>query len=309
MRHTSCIACGNDTTEIVYRLRDRLIRADDARIFLLCRCAQCGLVYLNPQPEWSDLEYFYGSDYYTNIDGGSRRPNIAYRVLRKLKRAVMGPLRPQFFHFEKREGRFLDIGCGNAAYEGYVMSDYPGWEFYAVEPSHASAVLAKRVPHLNVFEGLLEDAQYPADFFDVILMSHSLEHTFDPCAALREVRRILRPGGRVVIKVPNFMSPSRRIFGEYWYHLDAPRHLFHFMPVVLSAMLRNVGFEIDSVRFEALSGSVLRSIAYRYGIKHFFFERPLVLLCIHYLFWPFKKIIEFLGWGSGQEIIARKART
>lgn len=309
MKTILCNLCGSNDSVLLYRLKDRMIRIESKDIFDLHICKQCGLAYLNPQPEWQELEYFYGGEYYTNVSQEHRTSVLGealYKLARKIKRAVIGPPHPKFWHFGKETGRFLDVGCGNGAYDAYVIADYPRWEFYGVEPSRASALLAKKIPRFSVFNGFLEHAEYQSDFFDVILMSHSLEHTFNPKKTIEEAFRILRKGGRLIIKVPNFACPSRRFFGTYWYHLDAPRHLFHFTVEVLTAILKNAGFTIESKRFEALSGSVLRSIAYFMNQKQFFFEKPFILVCIHYAFVPVKKIVEWFNVGSGQEVIAVK---
>ncbi len=309
MKPISCNLCGSTDSTLLYRLKDRMIRVESKDEFNLYLCKRCGLAYLNPQPEWEELEYFYGGNYYTNVSHSERKSSLGealYQLLRKLKRAIIGPPHPKFWHFGKETGRFLDVGCGNGAYDAYVIKDYPRWEFYGVEPSALSASLAKKITHFNVFNGFLENAHYESDFFDVILMSHSLEHTFDPKKTIEEAFRILKKGGRLIIKVPNFACPSRRFFGTYWYHLDAPRHLFHFAPEVVAVILKNAGFTIESVRFEALSGSVLRSIAYYVNRKQFFFEKQLILMCIHYVLVPIKKVVEWFKVGSGQEVIAIK---
>ena len=309
MKTISCKFCGASDSILLYKMRDRMIRTESKDIFDLHLCKQCGLAYLNPQPEWQELEYFYGGNYYTNVSRGERKSSLGealYQTARKIKRAVVGPPHPKFWHFGKGRGRFLDVGCGNGAYDAYVIKDYPQWEFYGIEPSKASALLAQKTPYFKVFNGFLENACYAPDFFDVILMSHSLEHTFDPKKTIEEAFRILKKGGRLVIKVPNFSCPTRTFFGTYWYHLDAPRHLFHFTPEVLTAILKNAGFTIESIRFEALSGSVLRSVAYYANRKQFFFEKPFILMCIHYALVPIKKIAEWFSIASGQEIIAVK---
>jgi SAM-dependent methyltransferase len=305
MKLINCNFCNNEKTKLLYKTKDRMLKKADSLEFYLHQCQECGLAYLNPQPEWKDLEYFYGGDYYTNAPIGGNH-NIFYNLLRKFKRAVLGPPKYKFWDFNKTEGRFLDVGCGNGAYESYIIKDYSRWEFYGVEPSPDSFKVASTVKGFRVFNGNLEEAHYNDNFFDVILMSHSLEHLPNPLAALKECHRILKPGGRLVIGVPNFDCPARRFFGSYWLHLDAPRHLFHFSPNVLKAMLQNSGFSVVSLNFEVLSGSIVRSLAYRFNMNKFFFKTPLVMLVIHYLIWPINKLIESLRLASGLRVIAIK---
>ncbi|MGL4648341.1 MAG: class I SAM-dependent methyltransferase, partial [Caldilineaceae bacterium] len=81
--------------------------------------------------------------------------------------------------------------------------------------------------------------------YDVVTLFDVLEHLHQPTAALREVRRLLRPGGTLVLRVPNLDSWDARLFGEAWAGLDAPRHLYVYGPKTLSATLEAAGFDIE----------------------------------------------------------------
>lgn len=308
MKQINCNFCGSDNTKFLYETKDRMIRRNDQKKFNIVVCKNCRLAYLNPQPEWEDLEYFYGDTYYTNAQIGNNKKSAIYNLIRKIKRAVIGPYKPKFWNFKKENGNFLDIGCGNGAYESYLIKDNSGWEFYGVEPNKNSFQVAKNIEGFKVFNGNLKQADYPADFFDVILMSHSLEHLSDPMLSLKECYRILKPGGHLVVNVPNFNSLARRFFGKYWFHLDAPRHLFHFTPNVLEKMMEKSGFKIKQIKFEVLSGSITRSLAYRFNKDKFFFEKPIISLIIHYLIFPIDRFIELIYLASGFKIIVLKKK-
>jgi SAM-dependent methyltransferase len=75
---------------------------------------------------------------------------------------------------------------------------------------------------------------------------HVLEHLPDPRKTLLECHRILRPGGRIVIAVPNFSSLQARLGGSGWFHLDLPRHLYHFPAMALHQLLNDCGYECTS---------------------------------------------------------------
>ncbi len=98
----------------------------------------------------------------------------------------------------------------------------------------------------------LADAQYPAGYFDMVILWHVLEHLKHPDQTIREIRRILKPGGTLVVAVPNFSSWQARWAGENWFHLDLPRHLFHFPFAALRQLAEDRGFEFRSAHHFSL---------------------------------------------------------
>jgi SAM-dependent methyltransferase len=81
-----------------------------------------------------------------------------------------------------------------------------------------------------------------------VILSHGLEHAHDPLVVLTDARRLLGPGGRLTVTVPNFDSMSFRWFGAGWVGLDLPRHLTHFTPATLRRMLEQAGFGVIGLR-------------------------------------------------------------
>ena len=97
-----------------------------------------------------------------------------------------------------------------------------------------------RIPALV---GTLPHPELPEEGFDVITMWHSLEHVHRPTEVLRQVWRLLAPGGQLIVGVPNMASAPRRWFGARWYAWDLPRHLTHFTPETLKQMVERAGFQ------------------------------------------------------------------
>jgi 2-polyprenyl-3-methyl-5-hydroxy-6-metoxy-1,4-benzoquinol methylase len=117
-----------------------------------------------------------------------------------------------------------------------------GWTVQGVETDPRSAELAANTFGLSVHQGTLESAGFPADHFDSVTMSHVIEHARDPVLLLAECRRILRPGGILVIVTPNIRSMGHRYFGRAWRDLDPPRHLYLFSRKTLNRVAYQAGF-------------------------------------------------------------------
>jgi SAM-dependent methyltransferase len=90
--------------------------------------------------------------------------------------------------------------------------------------------------------------------FDAVTLWHSLEHLHQPIDVLRNIRRLLAPGGICVLAVPNAGSPQARRDGASWFGYDVPRHLWHFTPATLTRLLDQTGFVVREFRPTRIDG-------------------------------------------------------
>jgi SAM-dependent methyltransferase len=150
------------------------------------------------------------------------------------------------------EGRLLDFGCGGGSFLARMHRQ--GWQVTGLDISTTAVQRVRGELGLRVFVGSLPHPELRPASFDVITMWHSLEHVHEPLEVLREAHRLLVPGGRLVIAVPNIDSLPFRWFGAAWYGLDLPRHLTHFAPWTLQVMLERVGFRVGQIRMAGHSG-------------------------------------------------------
>ena len=240
---TACNFCGANDARPVHRLRDwRLALPGE---FVLVECRVCGLMYLDPQPEWSELVRHYPNDYepYAAEAGlAGYRQGSKHYGLRRRCRAIAA------FH---PAGRLLDVGCASGSFLDEVRRQ-GSWEPFGVEPVAAPAAFARERLGLNVFTGTLEAARFPSNGFDVITFWDVLEHVEDPNGSLQEAVRILKPGGYLVVQVPNPQSWQAHRFGRYWAGFDAPRHLYAFPETTLRRVLAALGF--DQIVTRSLEG-------------------------------------------------------
>ena len=211
--------------------------------FRLVECHDCGLGSLHPRPEAEEIAEFYPSSYYgaagAKFRGGIERAIrwVAGRRARWLSRGL------------PKNGRVLDVGCGR----GTILNQMAeaGFESHGFELSRDAAEGLHPAVQLTVGSDLTT-AEYPDDHFDLITAWHVLEHVSDPRSTLAEMQRILKPGGRIAIAVPNFGSLQAKLFGAAWFHLDLPRHLFHLSADNLRQLFRKCALEVEYERHFSL---------------------------------------------------------
>ncbi len=256
MEATCCNLCGADDASVLYQGRDRLLNLPGE--FRLVRCNQCGLIYLNPRPTAQEIGAYYPEQYhpYTRAIEDERswflRLDRRYGLRKRcavITRRVRGV------------GRLLDVGCATGIFLDGMRR--LGWQVQGVELNPEIAAYARERLGLPVFAGTLEQAAFPSGHFDLVTLWDVLEHVHDPKGALREIARILRPGGWLVLSLPDPDCIEARLFGPYWAGLDMPRHLNIFSRTVLTRFLTETGFTLlDRIHFTGRYGVLVANMQF-----------------------------------------------
>jgi len=246
MERIVCPLCRSPDYTPYATVNDRLMGIPGQ--FTVVRCTRCELHYLNPRPTMEELARHYPRDYdpFTTALPDElpffRRVSVRYG-LRKRCRAV------QRF---KRGGRLLEIGCANGLFLD-AMRREGGWQVQGVEINELAARYARERLGLDVVTGELADAGFPDEAFDAVAMWDVLEHVHNPGETLREIYRVLKPDGVLILRLPLLDSWDRRLFNRYWVGWDAPRHLTTFSMRTLRRLLRQTGFHLEQA--SSISGS------------------------------------------------------
>jgi SAM-dependent methyltransferase len=207
------------------------------RPFAVVRCAACGLAYTHPRPDTASLGRYY-EDIYSGRGGDAMNSAQTSQGMWYVHEVRWKLLR-RHLHLGS-EDRVLDVGCGYGAFLAFLHGR-ARCRIHGIDTDAGSIRDNLCRSHGDLRVGDLAHAGYPAGHFAFASMLHSLEHTEDPVATLRELRRVVRPGGHVLVEVPNFRSVLRGLFGKSWFPLMLPQHLTHFEPTTLRRALQQVG--------------------------------------------------------------------
>jgi SAM-dependent methyltransferase len=227
------------------------------------KCRGCGMVYLSNPPAQATLHDEHAWEH-TKLRERARRRE-GHRLyyffsdgLKKLKHLLRGHRRTEVQRIRRlcpRGGSVLDIGCADGGtLRALTDSD---WKLYGIEPSPALAAASHdvcaahggRVECATAVDGL---PRFPAAHFDLVVMRSYLEHEAHAAAVLREVARVLKPGGHALIKVPNAASWNAHLRGARWPGVRHPDHVNYFTARHLKRLLSDCGF--GRCRFGFIAG-------------------------------------------------------
>jgi SAM-dependent methyltransferase len=235
---------------------------DATAITLHCRlphfdvyhCGDCTLRFRHPLPGPDELrsmyedERYHGSAYFENAHAGYRRSSPEVRIYARALDDLAALTPP---------GRLLDVGCATGVFLDLARS--AGWNIRGVEFSARHAAYARNGFGLDVWEGDFVDAPFPAASFDAITMWDFLEHVLDPPAVLAQARRLLAPGGVLLVFTIDTASLFNRLgdfaqrasggrAGRMLELLYDARHNYYFTGRALRRLLDRTGFRLERWR-------------------------------------------------------------
>lgn len=255
-----CNFCGKQDFKFLCYGTDKLYRVPGK--FKVVKCENCGLIFINPQPSFKELEKYYSPEKYYSFDKIRHKEddkNVRLKLLlynlfsgpknkNYLLKTFLSPIKllaRQTKVFP--EAKFLDIGCGAGQFL-YEMKQLGIKNVYGVEPGDFNEKQAKK-EGLKIKKSDLINANYPEKFFDIITINQVLEHVNNPTEIVEEIYRILKKGGTLIIGVPNTNSWNYNLFKKNWANLDVPRHLFNYSDILLKSYLQKKGFRILKIRY------------------------------------------------------------
>lgn len=242
LEYVNCNLCGSKDYNVMYEPTKK--DYDPTQIFSasggvmgtqhIVRCKECGLVYVNPRVEEELVIDAYSNAedelYVSQADGRQKTFKKALKLVER---------------FRPSKGKILDVGCAAGFFLNVAKKS--GWETFGVEPSKWLGEWGNKNFGLNIVNGVLKEGNFKEDYFDVVTMWDVLEHTPDPISELKEVNRVLKKDGVVIINFPDVGSWMAKAAGRnWWFFLSV--HLYHFTPKTLTKMLEKSGLRVISVK-------------------------------------------------------------
>lgn len=249
-RLNACNLCG-------YKFFDKSLTTKDFQTnsdkkYSLYRCKVCHLYQQNPVPSKENIELFYPKSYL----GNHIEENLELKkdTISKIKNFLYFANRLIFMNYKKetkiiqehrrknriKKLKILDVGCGS----GHFLKSQLKFKYnlYGIDIDEQVIASLKKIYKINAKAVFFLDFE-TEEKFDVIFMSHFLEHTPDPKLTLEKAKSMLNENGMLLIKVPNIDSLNYYFTGKYSYFLDLPRHIFMFSPKTMVNYLEMCGFK------------------------------------------------------------------
>jgi len=232
-----CPGCQSDRIRTLCRGEDFVYRTTE-RMFLIVECKECRMIRLYPRPDPEELSHFYPAH---PLEDASKAGFLKQLLRRYLYRDRVRFVR-EALDAVPGEGPLLDVGCGAGIFLREMNLPQERMVGLTISPDEAYVAWSRNaVPAIC---GAMPSAPFPRGTFAAITMFEVLEHLYDPSVYVEAAARLLRPGGRLILQVPNAGSWQFLLLGERWSGLDIPRHLLLFRPDDLQNLLEFCGFEI-----------------------------------------------------------------
>ena len=247
----TCPRCAGDAYLTLFQAEDRLGSANGRR-FHIVECSRCALIRIDPIPSAAEAATFYPDKYWWKPDSStSGRLAEIYRQLVLIDHAHF------VTHDIDRAGLILDVGCGGGSLVHALRKR--GLKAFGLDPAVGAARSAHERYGPNVVRGMVPQAPFKPGTFSTITLCRVLEHVPDPIELLKGLGRLLQPGGKLFVQIPNAACWQFLLLGKRWSGLDAPRHLIHFRTADLEEILEATGFEVRRRKFFSLRDNPLVS--------------------------------------------------
>ena len=239
--YSACPCCSSASIARVLTAKDHTVSQD---YFDIWECSTCSIRFTQAVPDQDEIgKYYQSENYISHSDTKKGLINALYHTVRKFTLLRKRNLIKKYTGIG--EGKILDIGCGSGAFLNTMR--FSDWEITGLEPDESARKKAKEVYGLQIdpSEKLF---QLEPKSYDAITMWHVLEHVHKLNDYLDQLKKLLKPGGKIFIAVPNYTSYDADKYGKDWAAYDVPRHLYHFSPKAMNGLLTRHGLQLTGMK-------------------------------------------------------------
>ena len=266
----TCLMCGSEEHKRAFVAREALYGTREEFEYL--ECPACGSLQIKSIPP--DLSRFYRNDYYSLANENAKLADISmWRAFLRGQRTnycmnqssplgwLIDKMRNNYFDMPWEwfthsrisvKSNILDVGCGSGDLLR-SMREQGFKRLTGIDPHIERSII---LPNLRILKQQLGEL---TELFDFIMLHHSLEHMPDPFTALKDVRKLLRPSGHVLIRLPIAGTYAWKRYGINWIGLDPPRHIFAPTMAGMRELARHCGLDIMDSWFDSTEMTLLLS--------------------------------------------------
>lgn len=261
-----CNLCGADDYDILFE-------QGVAQIARIVKCRHCGLIYANPRGQLVDHEDYEGAEPEGLLKGLESDKTHPFRWRYDKEKFQTRDFDQTYDLLQKLhpdKGHVVEVGSSL----GFLLRRFidDGWQATGVDPWRELPFFTREVQGFDTIPLTLEQARLPSDSADVVILLHVIEHVPDPLETMREIWRVLKPGGHMVLETPRYDTLMFRLMGRRERSLRMGGHIYFYTDRTLRESFEKVGFtkvemrhvgrSLSAERFIWNAANILRSPAF-----------------------------------------------
>lgn len=232
----ACPVCKSNAVKFSFKAKDYTVSGKNFEVWF---CNDCTLKFTSNPPAESEIGKYYAAEsYISHSDSNEGFINKLYHRVRVITLASKRKLIVN--ETGKSSGNLLDIGSGTGAFANEMQNS--GWNVTALEPDELARKNSSELYNINALS--TSNLFKLEEKFDAITMWHVLEHVYPLHEYIDQIKRLLKPNGKLFIAVPNYQSDDATKYGASWAAWDVPRHLYHFSPESMRKLLSIHGLNL-----------------------------------------------------------------
>lgn len=239
--YESCPNCNNKNILPVINAKDYTVSGEQFEIW---ECKNCTQRFTQNIPGNEEIGKYYQSENYISHSDTSK--GFINNIYHKVRKRTLVQKRKLIENITgEKAGNILDVGCGTGAFLDIMKT--AKWDITGLEPDKTAREKALELYGLNL-DTPEKFYELPVKTFDAITMWHVLEHVHDLHNYIEQLKKLLKPDGKLFIAVPNYTCYDAKVYKEFWAAYDVPRHLYHFSPQSMKTLLELHGMKIEKVK-------------------------------------------------------------